>query len=221
MRGGEALLRSTGVPRDGHEPPRGFEAMRGRPRWLIDPVSVGLWVFMGVATALFSLFLFAYVMRIAGGDAAAIAWPKQVWLSTALLALAGIAMQRAARTGPSRDEAAARRALIAGGLLAMAFIGVQLWTWSILSQAQVRLNGNPMGSFFYLLSAMHGLHVLGGLAGWAVAVHAAARGDDARAARLARLCARYWHFLLFVWVVLFAALAGITPELAARLCGVQ
>ncbi|MCY1235595.1 hypothetical protein D9M72_482170 [compost metagenome] len=64
---------------------------------------------------------------------------------------------------------------------------------------------------------MHGLHVLGGLAGWGVAV--AARGSGDVAVLRMRLCARYWHFLLAVWVVLLAALGWLTPELVRYLCG--
>ncbi|MFN3295616.1 MAG: bb3-type cytochrome oxidase subunit III, partial [Caldimonas sp.] len=90
----------------------------------------------------------------------------------------------------------------------------------VLREAQVMPVGNPAASFFFLLTALHALHVLGGLVGWAVAVRALARAPQAQAAawRLG-LCARYWHFLLAVWVVLFAALGWLTPELVAYLCG--
>jgi cytochrome c oxidase subunit 3 len=65
---------------------------------------------------------------------------------------------------------------------------------------------------------MHGLHVLGGLAAWAWTVHAAWPDPAAAAWRIA-LCARYWHFLLAVWGVLFALLGWVTPEVARAICG--
>ena len=81
---------------------------------------------------------------------------------------------------------------------------------------------NPAGSFFYLLTAMHGLHVAGGLVGWAVTILATWRNaDPARVARLTVLCARYWHFLLAVWIVLFVALGWVTPELIRTICGTR
>ncbi|MBT2322289.1 cytochrome c oxidase subunit 3 [Variovorax paradoxus] len=184
--------------------------------------SIGLWVFIGVATALFSLFATAYVMRMSGSDAIALALPWQLWLSTALLAAGGAALRQAgaaARAG--RDLARTRRLLLAGGLCALAFLAVQLWAWQALLAAQVMPAGNPGGSFFYLLTAMHGLHVAGGLAGWAWTARAAWR-PAARLADLAwriGLVARYWRFMLAVWLLLFAMLAWLTPEVARVICG--
>ncbi|MDM0036020.1 bb3-type cytochrome oxidase subunit III [Variovorax sp. J22P271] len=179
---------------------------------------IGLWVFMGVATALFSLFVMAYLMRMNGSDAVAIALPWQLWLSSALLAIGGVALQRAAAAARHAEAARARRLLGAGGLCALAFLAVQLWAWQALMSTQVTPAGNPGAAFFYLLTAMHGLHVMGGLAAWAWTVHAGWPDPAAAAWRIA-LCARYWHFLLAVWGVLFALLGWVTPEVARAICG--
>jgi cytochrome c oxidase subunit 3 len=184
--------------------------------------SIGLWVFMGVASTLFSLFATAYVMRMSGSDAVALALPWQLWLSTALLLAGGVALSKAgAAARGGRGLAQARRLLLAGGLCALAFLAVQLWAWQALLAAQVMPAGNPGGSFFYLLTAMHGLHVAGGLAGWAWTARAAWQ-PGARLADLAwriGLIARYWHFMLAVWLLLFAMLGWLTPEVARVICG--
>ncbi|SOZ39021.1 bb3-type cytochrome oxidase subunit III [Cupriavidus neocaledonicus] len=181
------------------------------------PASIGLWVFMGVVTSLFALFLMAYALRMDSPDWHRIALPWQVWLSTALLAAGSVAMAVAARAAGRGEMAAARRALRLGGLGAAAFVASQLWAWQALGAMQVLPAGNPAGSFFYLLTAMHGLHVLGGLAGWGFAM--TARGSGEAAVLRLRLCARYWHFLLAVWAVLLAALGWLTPELVRYICG--
>ncbi len=179
-------------------------------------VSVGLWVFIGVASTLFALFLLAYVMRLSGSDGAAIALPWQLWLSTALLAAGSVLLQRA-----HARRAAARALLLAGGACVIAFLAAQGWAWHALQAADVRLASHPAASFFYLLTALHGLHVAGGLAAWEVTLQAVSRqaGPGPTDWRVA-LCARYWHFLFVVWVVLFAAFSWITPELARVICGV-
>ncbi|MEW6703985.1 MAG: cytochrome c oxidase subunit 3 [Pseudomonadota bacterium] len=173
---------------------------------------VALWAFIGVATSLFSLFIAAYVMRMEGSDWSPIAMPRQAWLSTALLlagsGLLGLA-RRAARRG---DDARAQRLLAAGGACALGFLASQLWAWAALQEARVALAGNPAASFFYLLTALHGLHVAGGLVAWALALH---RPSAVRT----RLLARYWHFLLAVWLVLFATLGWLTPEVVDFICG--
>ena len=183
--------------------------------------SIGLWVFMGVATALFSLFITAYVMRMSGSDAVSLALPWQLWLSSALLVAGSVTLQQAGAAARGASAARTRRLLLAGGVCALAFLCVQLWAWQALLAAQVMPAGNPGGSFFYLLTAMHGLHVLGGLAGWAWTARAAWRPAmvPAELAWRIALCARYWHFMLAVWIVLFAMLGWLTPEVARFICG--
>lgn len=181
--------------------------------------AIGLWVFMGVATALFSLFTLAYAMRMDSGDWSPIAMPWQLWLSTALLVAGSALLQRAGAAARGRHWAATRAQLWVGGVCALAFLGVQLWAWQALLAAQVMPAGNPAASFFYLLTAMHGLHVAGGLVGWGLTMHGAGRAADAAFAWRITLCARYWHFLLAVWLVLFAALVWLTPEAVRWICG--
>lgn len=181
------------------------------------PGSTGLWVFMGVVTALFTLFLAAYVMRMDSPDWQRIALPWQVWLSTALLAAASVSMALASRAARAVRMARARSALRVGGLGAVAFVASQLWAWAALYAAHVVPASNPAGSFFYLLTAMHGLHMIGGLVGFAFV--AFDRGSGTRTQMRIGLCARYWHFLLAVWLVLLAALAWLTPELVDYICG--
>lgn len=180
-------------------------------------VSVGLWVFMGVVTALFSLFIAAYVMRMNASDWSAIAMPRQLWLSTALLVAGSVCLQRA---GGATQAARVRGLLLAGGACAVAFLGVQLWAWQALLSMHVGPAGNPAASFFYVLTALHGLHVAGGLVAWAVTARGAWRSADAaRSAQRIALCARYWHFLLVLWLLLFATLGGLTPEVVRFICG--
>ncbi len=202
-----------------------------RPVPPLQAAGTGLWVFMGVATALFSLFMAAFVMRMNADDWTAIAMPWQLWLSSVLLLAGSVQLQRAARAARAGRHGQARTLLLAGGVLAMAFLGVQLWAWSALLDARIGLAGNPAASFFYLLTALHGLHVLGGLIGWSIAMGAAwsspvaaapaaATAAAVTASRIA-LCARYWHFLLAVWAVLFAALGWLSPEFVRYICGTR
>lgn len=214
MNGGTAVLKAAPGGRDGDVPgvPATAARRRGRPQAIYG---VALWVFIGVATTLFSLFIVSYIMRMANPDAAAIAMPRQLWLSTAWLVLGSVLLQCAAAAQPARM----RVLVAAGGACALAFLGVQWWTWQVLLAQQVSAIGNPAGSFFYLLTALHGLHVAGGLVGWTIAARAAWRtGEPAAAAWRVALCARYWHFLLLAWVALFATFILITPEVARIIC---
>jgi len=184
-------------------------------------VSVALWVFIGVATSLFSLFLAAYSMRMDARDWSPLAMPWQLWLSSALLVLASVLLQLAATAAGTLYLQRARTLLSAAGVCSIAFLCVQLWGWQALQAIHVTARGNPAGSFFYLLTAMHGLHVAGGLVGWGITAAGAWRQDASRLAWRIRLCARYWHFLLALWLLLFAALGWLTPELVRLVCGTR
>lgn len=185
-------------------------------------VGTGLWLFMGVASALFSLFIAAYLMRMESGDWSAIGMPWQLWLSTGLLVAGSVMLQQAAVAARLLQRDQARALFLAGGACALAFLVAQLWAWQALLAMQVKPVGNPAGSFFYLLTMLHGLHVVGGLIGWSVTARLVWHGGDAsHIARFITLCARYWHFLLAVWVVLFATLAGVTPEVVRFICGTR
>jgi cytochrome c oxidase subunit III len=80
--------------------------------------------------------------------------------------------------------------------------------WRQLNQTGYFVTGNPATAFFYLLTAVHGLHLLGGLVVWGRTVARMTRaGVELIDIRLSvELCTLYWHYLLLVWLVLFAVL---------------
>ncbi|MBC5783056.1 cytochrome c oxidase subunit 3 [Ramlibacter sp. USB13] len=173
------------------------------------PARTALWVFLAVATSLFVLFVSAYAMRLGLSDWSPLPRPRLLVLNTALLVGASLAMQwtvHAARRGQGDDV---RRGLLASGLLTGGFLAGQLTVWKQLDDAGFFVASSAAAAFFYMLTAVHGLHVLGGLVAWLRALLRAWRSPDAGAIRLGvELCATYWHYLLAVWVVLYALLVS-------------
>lgn len=173
----------------------------------LPPIKVGLGVFLAVATSLFALLISAYHMRMMGADWTGLALPKVLWLNTAVLVVSGAAMQWA-RTAAQRGQAErVRTGLIAAGVFTFLFLAGQLWAWQQLNAAGYFVASDPATSFFYLLTALHGLHLLGGLWVWGRTTAKVLRGVDIAKVRLSvELCTVYWHYLLLVWLVLFAVL---------------
>ena len=184
------------------------------PPGLPNAGRTGLIVFMAVATTLFSLLLLAYAMRMREPDWQPIPHPALLWWNTGALVLASVAMQRARQTAVHRMAW-----LVGGGVLAAVFVIGQLTAWHMLAAAGQTVTVNPSNSFLYLLTGLHGLHVLGGLVAWAVTIVQLRRADPFRARRAIALCALYWHFLLAVWLVLLAAMWWLTPGIVAAICG--
>jgi cytochrome c oxidase subunit 3 len=190
----------------------------------LSPATLGLRVFLCVVTVLFSLLVIAYAERMAYED-----WrpaPQQwlLWLNTASLIVSSIAFQWASisvRRGRIDDT---RAGLVAAGLFAVAFLFGQLWAWRQLNALIYFDITNPAIAFFYLITALHGLHLLGGLVAWGSTAAAVWRQPDlARAELHVRLCATYWHFLLGLWLILFGLLFSGSDNLNILLsiCGVR
>ncbi len=186
---------------------RPMEVASGDGALSLLPVQVGLGVFLAVATSLFALLISAYHMRMMEADWATLALPRVLWLNTALLILASVAMQwtrGAARWGPMDNV---RKGLIAAGVFTFAFLAGQLWAWQQLNATGHFELSNPAYAFFILLTTLHGIHLLGGLLVWARTTARAMRGVELAKVRLSvELCTLYWHYLLLVWAVLFAVL---------------
>jgi cytochrome c oxidase subunit 3 len=176
-----------------------------------------LWVFLGVASSLFVLFVSAYAMRLGLADWTPLPRPRLLMLNTALLVGASLAMEWTLQAARRGDPVRLRKGLAASGLLTMGFLVGQLVVWSQLNAAGYFLSTSAATAFFYLFTAVHGLHVLGGLVAWARASARAWRGSDAERVKLAvELCATYWHYLLAVWVVLYALL--VSNDLGLAIC---
>jgi cytochrome c oxidase subunit 3 len=172
-------------------------------------VKTALWVFLGVATSLFVLFVSAYAMRLSFADWTPLPRPRLLMLNTALLVGASLAMEWTVYAARRADGDNVRRGLWASGLLTFGFLAGQLFVWKQLNDAGYFVSTSAATAFFYLFTAVHGLHVLGGLVAWARASARAWRGTDPAKIRLGvELCATYWHFLLAVWVVLYALLVS-------------
>lgn len=165
---------------------------------------IGLWVFLGVVTALFGLFISAYNMRMELADWRPLPEPWILWPNTVLLILSSVALQWARVAARRENMASLRSGLAAGGILAFAFLAGQYLAWRQLIALGYYADVNPANAFFYVFTAFHGLHLLGGLVAWTRTTARLWRGSEVSQVRLSvELCAVYWHFLLAVWVVLF------------------
>jgi cytochrome c oxidase subunit III len=173
-----------------------------------SPARIGLWVFMAVVTSLFSLFLSAYAMRMHHS----VGWchltiPGILWGNTLVLVAASVAMQAASNYVSSGRRERARAALVAAGALSIAFLAGQVLGWRAVGPSLYFIQGSPAIAFFYVLTIAHGLHLLGGLAVLGRAALRFAGGAELIDLRQSfSLCATYWHFLLLVWLAVFAVL---------------
>jgi len=194
------------------------------------PGRIALRFFLAVVTVIFFLFTITFLSRSQYPDFQALAgqpWqpftdPTRLWFNTALLALSSVAMQMGLQAAKSGRLNSTISGVIAAAFFAVLFLLAQLDLWQHLQSMGFYLSGNPANSYFYLLTAIHGLHLIGGLFALSnVVFRVWYDGELSALTGPLKLCTTYWHFLLIVWLFLFGLLTS-TPETInalAALCG--
>ena len=182
----------------------------------LPAAKLGLGVFLAVVGALFTLVISAYSMRQNLADWRALPVPKLLWFNTGVLVLSSLALQWAYLAARRNDLEGIVIGLFGGGVSAVIFLVGQLLAWQQLIVAGYFVASNPANSFFYLITAVHGLHLMGGLVALGRTTSKVWRGAKVIEVQLSvELCAIYWHFLLLVWLVLLGLLTGWTDDFIA------
>jgi cytochrome c oxidase subunit 3 len=207
--GGRKPSGANGYPRNGGgRNGHGGDSMRFSP----DRYRLGVWVGIGSILMLFVALTSSYIVRSASSnDWQPIAMPKVIWLSTALIVISSITMEVSRRSLKQQRDAGYGRWLLITVALGLAFLASQLLAWRQLVRQGVYMASNPYNSFFYLFTAAHGLHLLGGILALG---YLALRTTKKRATvegELRRVGAAdaatiYWHFMDGLWVALFMLL---------------
>jgi cytochrome c oxidase subunit III len=174
----------------------------GAPGFIGDTALFGLWAFLGTVSMLFIGFTSAYLIRRASFDWRPLAPPWILWWNTAALLGSSLTLEAARKRLRDWDLRALFPWVAATGSLGVLFLAGQIAAWRKLAAQGVFLASNPHSSFFYMLTGLHGLHLVGGLAWFAVVLVQVRRlaltpGEDGL-----RLFATYWHFLAGLWVYL-------------------
>ena len=169
---------------------------------------VALYVLMAVIGVLFSLFSVAYIGRMAYGDWRILPEPTLLWFNTGVIMLNSFTFSRATINAREGDIKRTREYLLLAGVLTFGFIIGQLFVWRELVSFGYFVSTNPSYAFFYLLTALHILHLFGGLIAWLIVTYKSfiPQKETSDFSLKVNLCAIYWHFLLIVWTLLFVML---------------
>ena len=173
----------------------------------------GVWVALASMVMLFTSLSSAYIVRSASSfDWVPLRAPRVMFAGTACILLSSVALEYARRRLRHAFHEAYARYLLLTALLGIAFLTSQLLAWRQLARQGIYLATNPYGSFFYLLTAAHGVHLLGGLLAlgflWLRSRRQQSDDPDFVARRQARAdaVAIYWHFMDGLWIYLFLLL---------------
>jgi cytochrome c oxidase subunit III len=185
---------------------------------------IGTLVALASILMMFTALSSAYIVRAASSnDWQRLAMPRILLLSTLLILVSSGTLEAARRKLKQSSENMHRRWLLVTVALGLGFLASQLLAWRQLARQGIYVASNPHSSFFYLLTATHGVHLMGGLV--AVIYLAIRMSRTGRTRHTAGMGARevnefavakrqaatdavtlYWHFMDLLWVYLFLLL---------------
>jgi cytochrome c oxidase subunit III len=181
----------------------------------IEPTKykIGMWVGLASILMLFVSLTSAYIVRQTSGlsdDAgewARIRMPWELWVSTGMILASSVSFELA-RRALRRNEYRRFNALISlTTVLGLAFLAGQVMAWRHLAAQGIYLASNPHSSFFYLLTSLHAIHLLGGLVALVYLTALAVRlRIGSRQRNAVEVTALYWHFMDGLWIYLFLLL---------------
>ncbi len=177
-----------------------------RYRNKIHPHKFALMVSCASIVMMFAALTSAYIVRHAQGNWLEFKLPNMFLYSTLVILLSSVTLQGSYIFFIKEKEQAYKSLLTLTFLLGLSFLFLQYQGWLALFNIGVEFNGNPSGSFVYVISGLHAMHILAGIAVLFVAlVHAFSLNFKVTIIRKRRLelTLIFWHFIGFLWIYLF------------------
>ncbi len=177
-----------------------------------DRYRIGMWVALAAIVMMFTALTSAYIVRAASAnDWRPIAMPRILLLSTVLIIISSVTLEVGRQKLKAAFESSYRNWLALTALLGIGFLVSQLLAWRQLVGQGIYVASNPHSSFFYLLTATHGVHLLGGLLALAYLLfrsRTSSPNEETAEKRqaVAGSVTLYWHFMDVLWIYLFLLL---------------
>ena len=171
----------------------------------LSKAKLGVRTIIAVSTVIFSLMIVGYADRMFVYDWTSMPEPWLLWVNTGVLIISSFFFYKVKVAADQKQLEKVKNGLLLIGFLAFAFLVGQLLVWQHLIKLGYYVSSNPANSYFYLFTAVHGLHLMGGLFFWGRTTIKFLKGNYniSKLQQAIELCATYWHFLLLVWLVLF------------------
>lgn len=170
----------------------------------MNPKKFILWLFIATIVMLFAAMTSAYIVRKVEGNWLDFQLPSIFISTTVVLLLSSLTIQWAHGLVRKDDLNKAKIALGLTFVLGVFFLIGQVMGWGALVSADVYLVGNPAGSFLYILTGLHGLHLIAGLVFILAAFIAIAKYKvHSRNMAMMEMCITFWHFLGGLWLYLY------------------
>lgn len=206
------------LPNDGHTGNGGWKnlvpadgGLRVAQEYSPPPSSTAIWVVLFGITMMFAAFTSAFIVS----KGSSLSWqsftlPRILYLNTLILIASSFTLEVARKRvatfmgGLTDHPESAARWLYLTLILGLLFVVGQYVAWKQLAAQGMYLATNPSSSYFYVLTAVHAIHILGGLGGLIYVIRKFHKSTLRRNTLVAT--ARYWHFMGALWLYLIVLL---------------
>lgn len=173
----------------------------------MHPKKFALWLFLVTVIMIFAALTSAYIVRQADGNWMVFDLPDLFLVTTAIILVSSGTMHWAYLSVKKDNLEAGKLAISITTILGIIFLIGQYLAWGELVKNNIYLVGNPSGSFVYIISGLHGLHIVGGII-FLLIVLVSIFKLEVHSKNLVKveMCATYWHFLGGLWLYLFVFL---------------
>ena len=173
----------------------------------MNPKKFGMWLFIGSVVMLFASLTSAYIVRQAEGNWLFFELPGILTISTGVILLSSVTMQLAFWEAKKDNLQRVKALVTITTVLGVAFLVLQFYGWKALVAAQVYLVGNPSGSFLYVITGLHGFHIISAIIYLLIVLVSTFRFKvHSKNLLQIEMCTTYWHFLGGLWLYLFVFL---------------
>jgi cytochrome c oxidase subunit 3 len=181
-----------------------IEVIRDRKEFSVNPSKFIVWLFIVTIVMLFAALTSAYLVKQGEGNWLHFDLPQMFWISSGIILLSSISMQFAYIAAKKDHIPKIKIFLSLTLLLGLAFLSGQYMSWGELVQQDVFFVGNPAGSFIYVLTGLHGFHLISGIIFLLFILYSAFKYRiHSKNMTWMVMSTTYWHFLGALWLYLF------------------
>jgi cytochrome c oxidase subunit 3 len=170
----------------------------------MHPKKFALWLFLVTVVMIFAALTSAYIVRQAEGNWLEYELPEIFWVTSGIVILSSIALHVAYYAAKKDNFLGLRIGMVLTVFLGIAFLVGQWYSWVALVDREVFFVGNPAGSFLYVFTGLHALHLVSGVIFLIIVLISTFRDKvHSQALNTFEMASTYWHFLGGLWLYLF------------------
>lgn len=170
----------------------------------MHPKKFALWLFLVTIVMIFAALTSAYIVRQSEGNWLEYDLPTIFWYTSGIVIISSICLQYAYSAAKKDNMAGLRIGLGLAVLFGIIFLVGQWYSWVALVDENVFFVGNPSGSFLYVFTGLHAVHLISGVIFLIIVLISTFRYKvHSKSMNMLEMAATFWHFLAALWLYLF------------------